>query len=99
MDNVTSQVVNITLIDKEYQIKCPIQEKTALLKAATHLEQRILQIKGNTRASSLEQIILLAALNISNDYIDKNNDQNTAIETFNQNVQRLKDKLEHALIF
>ena len=37
---------------------------------------KVLQIKGNTRASSLEQIILLAALNISNDYIDKNNVQN-----------------------
>lgn len=91
--NTNHEIVNVTLMDKKYQIKCPMNEKSALLKAASFLEQRLLKIKHEAQGAPLEHTILLAALNISHDYLNQNNTEKEDLQTLKQSLKQLQQKL------
>ena len=92
MNKQPTEVVNITLMDKDYQIKCPLNEKTGLLKAASFLEQRLLKIKQNTGGAPLEHTIMLAALNISYEHTQQK--KTPELLQLNHKLKQLQQKLD-----
>ncbi|RXM00278.1 cell division protein ZapA, partial [Citrobacter sp. AAK_AS5] len=66
--NETSRV-NIRILEREYQVACPPDERAALLDSAELLNARMREIRDGGRVVGLERIAVMAALNIANDLI------------------------------
>ena len=62
-----SRPVNVTIriLDKEYQVMCPPDEKAPLLEAAEFLDQKMKNIRAGGKVFGLERIAVMAALNLS----------------------------------
>ncbi|MDH3265417.1 MAG: cell division protein ZapA [Gammaproteobacteria bacterium] len=61
--------VSVRILDKEYQIACPVDERTDLLDSAEILNAKMREIRDSGRVVGLDRIAVMAALNMANDLI------------------------------
>ena len=57
--------MSLQIMDSEYRIACPPDEREALLTAAQHLNDTMLGIRNTGKVVGIERIAVMAALNIS----------------------------------
>ncbi len=68
MTQPTAQV-SVRILDKEYQVACPVDERTDLLDCAEVLNAKMLEIRDSGRVVGLDRIAVMAALNMANDLL------------------------------
>jgi cell division protein ZapA len=61
--------VSVRILDKEYQVACPAEERTDLLDSAEILNTKMREIRDSGRIVGLDRIAVMAALNMANDLI------------------------------
>jgi len=61
--------VSVRILDKEYQVACPANERTNLLDSAEVLNDKMREIRDSGRIVGLDRIAVMAALNMANDLI------------------------------
>jgi len=61
--------VSVRILDKEYQVACPANERTDLLDSAEALNAKMLEIRDSGRVVGLDRIAVMAALNMANDLL------------------------------
>ena len=61
--------VSVRILDKEYQISCPLDERTDLLDSAEILNAKMREIRDSGRVVGLDRIAVMAALNMANDLL------------------------------
>ena len=68
---MTQQIaqVSVRILDKEYQVACPAEERTDLLDSAEILNGKMREIRDSGRIVGLDRIAVMAALNMANDLI------------------------------
>jgi len=68
---MTEQIaqVSVRILDKEYQVACPAEERTDLLDSAEILNDKMREIRDSGRIVGLDRIAVMAALNMANDLI------------------------------
>ena len=91
-----ANTVDIRVLDKEYQVSCPPEERDALLNAAHQLDERMRSIRNSGSVIGLERIAVMAALNLSYELskAESNTSTNNAVS---ETLRRLDDKLGQAL--
>lgn len=89
--------VNIRILDKEYQVACPPEERSALMDSADLLNLRMREIRDSGRIVGLERIAVMAALNIANELI-RSRDRGEVLETkAKAKVKAMRERVETAL--
>ncbi len=68
MNEPTAQV-SVRILDKEYQVACPANERTDLLDSAEVLNAKMLEIRDSGRIVGIDRIAVMAALNMANDLL------------------------------
>ncbi len=93
---MSQQTVNIRILDKEYQVSCPVDERDALLQSARALDERMRAIRNSGSVIGLERIAVMAALNLTYD-LTKLESETTRQGLSDEAFQRLDRKLSTAL--
>ncbi len=68
MTNQMAQV-SVRILDKEYQVACPIEERMELLDSAEILNAKMREIRDTGRVVGLDRIAVMAALNMAHELI------------------------------
>lgn len=61
--------VSIRILEKEYQVACPVEERTDLLDAAEYLNSKMREIRDTGSVLGLDRIAVVAALNLANELL------------------------------
>jgi cell division protein ZapA len=61
--------VSVRILDKEYFVACPHEERAALLDAAEFLSGRMREIRDTGKVVGLDRIAVMAALNLANELL------------------------------
>lgn len=61
--------VSIRILEKEYQVACPTEERTDLLDAAEYLNGKMREIRDTGSVLGLDRIAVVAALNLANELL------------------------------
>ena len=72
--------VSVRILEKEYQVSCPANERTDLLDAAELLNDKMREIRDSGKVVGLDRIAVMAALNMSNELL-KTKAKDDAIES------------------
>ena len=89
--------VNVRILEKEYLVACPHEERSALLDSAELLNARMREIRDSGKVVGLDRIAVIAALNLANELIQlKNRDQQTEADLGNR-VRAMRDRIEGEL--
>jgi len=97
---VSNDTVIVTILDKEYQVACPIGEQDALRESADYLNTQMRSIKTTGKVIGLERIAVMAALNIANELLKNDGPEveSTAdVAANNAQLKGINEKLEDAL--
>lgn len=92
----TQETVQIRILDKEYQVQCPPEEKTGLLESARLLDERMREIRKSGTVIGLERIAVMVALNLSYDLL-RAESKAASSEVDKKDLLRLDLKLNNAL--
>jgi cell division protein ZapA len=89
--------VSVRIMEKEFVVGCPYDERSALLDAAEFLNARMREIKDSGRVVGTDRIAVMAALNLAHEYL-MNKDREGRLDTgIGQKVRALRERVEGAL--
>jgi len=96
---VANETVFVKILDKEYQVACPREERQALMESAQLLDERMKAIRGSGAVIGLERIAVMAALNLSHELLQAKSGKAApmGVATDKADLQRLSDKIERVL--
>jgi cell division protein ZapA len=66
-----SDPVGVRILDREYLVACPPEEREGLLSAASLLDARMREIRGSNRMAGIDRIAVLAALNLAHELLQQ----------------------------
>lgn len=89
--------VTVSILDKEYQVASPPEEKHALIEAAQYLDKNMRDIRNGGRVVGGERIAVMAALNIAYELLQAQT-ANVGGKALEADIKRLNGKLEEALM-
>tara|TARA_R110001592_G_scaffold356278_1_gene657778 strand:+ start:29883 stop:30191 length:309 start_codon:yes stop_codon:yes gene_type:complete len=93
---MSQQTVNIRILDKEYQVSCPPEERNALLQSAKALDEKMRTIRNSGSVIGLERIAVMAALNLTYE-LSKMEVQSASQGASNEALTALDKKVSAAL--
>jgi len=65
----TNVSLDVTIMGREFRVACPEEERESLLQAVTYLDRKMREIRDHGKVIGLERIAIMAALNITHDYL------------------------------
>ena len=95
---MSNETVFVKILDKEYQVACPREERQALVESAQLLDERMKAIRGTGAVIGLERIAVMAALNLSHELLQaKTSTAGAGGATNHSDLLRLNEKLDRSL--
>ncbi len=95
---MSNETVFVKILDKEYQVACPREERQALVESAQLLDERMKAIRSSGAIIGLERIAVMAALNLSHELLQARQAGNAGGSPANQgDLLRLNEKLDRSL--
>ena len=91
-----SKTVYVSILDKDYQVACPPEEKRALDSAAEELDGRMRAIRASGNIVGSERIAVMAALNLCHE-LQEMKSRSFSSNYSSETLERMVDKLERAL--
>ncbi|NOX49764.1 MAG: cell division protein ZapA [Gammaproteobacteria bacterium] len=89
--------VTVTILEKDYQVSCPPEEVDALTSAARYLDENMADIRASGKVVGLDRIAVMAALNITNDYLLGQTTVNTNQDAVESRINQLNERVGNAL--
>ena len=94
----SSNSVTVQILDKEYSIICPPEERNNLVSAARYLDAKMREIRTSGKVIGADRIAVMAALNITHDLLHKHERPETvAGGTTREEVRDLLERVDQAL--
>ncbi|MEM9243802.1 MAG: cell division protein ZapA [Pseudomonadota bacterium] len=95
---MNNNMLEITLLGKHYQVKCPPENAELLKSAADYLNGKLDEIHKSTRAMSADRVAMMAALNICYELLaHKEKTSLNANDDLQQRLQACHDKIDSVL--
>lgn len=89
--------VSVRLLDREYQVACPAEERSDLLDSAEYLDGKMREIRDSGKVVGLDRIAVMAALNLANELLRLRNHGQKLDHDFGGRVRALRERVESAL--
>ena len=89
--------VSVRILEKDYQIACPIEERSDLLDSAEFLNSRMREIRDSGKVVGLDRIAVIAALNMANELIRLRKSDSNLESDVGGRLRILRERVESAL--
>ena len=91
-----TEALTIKIMDKEYRVACPAEEKENLLASAELLNNKLKEIKQQGSVIGTERIAIMAALNLSHDIL-RHQTLSAENADLNQRIDALSDRITDSM--
>ena len=89
--------IKVQIMDSEYRVACPPDERDALLVAADYLNDTMQGIRNTGKVLGVERIAVMAALNICYELLDTQKQAVTLETAINDRIQKFIDNIDSVL--
>ena len=89
--------VSVRILEKEYQVACPANERTDLLDSAEVLNEKMREIRDSGKVVGLDRIAVMAALNMANELLQSRTRDEELEGNVGNRLKILSDRLESVL--
>ena len=93
---MSAQPVDIQIFGRSLRVNCPPDQRDALNQA--DLNQRLQDLKERTRVTNTEQLVFIAALNISYELAQEKAKTRDYAASMEQRIRMLQQTIEQALL-
>lgn len=89
--------ISVRILEKEYFVACPYEERSDLLDSAEYLNVKMREIRDSGKVVGLDRIAVMAALNLANELLRVRNQGQRLDHDFGGRVRALRERVESAL--
>ena len=89
--------VTIRILEKEYQVACPADEKADLMASAEMLNKKMREIRDSGKVVGLDRVAVMAALNLANELLKTTGDGQELKDIVGLRVKAMSERLDSAL--
>lgn len=89
--------LSVRILEKEYFVACPYEERSDLLDSAEFLNTKMREIRDSGKVVGLDRIAVMAALNLANELLRVRNQGQKLDHDFGGRVRALRERVESAL--
>lgn len=93
---MSSENLKINILNQEYTVNCPSDQRQELSAAASYLDEQMRKIKEEGKINDTAKIAIMAALNISFDLLKFQAQDNDDTHHYGQ-LRKLNNKVDDAL--
>lgn len=79
--------LDVAIMGREFRVACPEEEREGLLQAVSYLDRKMREIRDSGKVIGLERIAIMAAINITHDYL--------ASKPIEPDTREHRQRLEH----
>ena len=97
MTAAKNNALNVKILDREFRVACPPDEKAELLDAVTYLDQKMREIRDAGKIASIERIAIMAALNITHELLTMRMGGGFDLGDFKRRMQSMQAAIDGAL--
>lgn len=87
----------VRILEKEYFVACPVEERSDLLDSAEFLNARMREIRDSGKVIGLDRIAVIAALNLANELLKLRNKDRRVEEELGARVRAMRERIDAAL--
>lgn len=91
-----NEPLTITIMDKEYRVACPAEERENLKASADLLNDKLKEIKKQGSVIGTERIAIMAALNMSHEILHSQS-LTTEHSDLNQRIDELSERITESM--
>ena len=88
--------IKVYILDKEYLVSCPEEERDALKASAKYLNDRMTEIRGSGKVVGIDRIAVMAALNLAHEIVESGANADE-LEAYTARISHLSDRIEATL--
>ncbi len=93
MSSDKSVPINLHILEKDYVVACPENERETLIASAQFLNDKLKEVRGSGKVVSTERIVVISALNIIHEYLQYKQKDEQYEQTINNELVRLQEKI------
>ena len=95
--NGASVSVSVRILDKEYTISCPPEDREGLLASARELNGRMQELRTSGMVLGAERMAVLTALNVIYEREQLKSNRGSTLDSAQEAIRRLENKLDTAI--
>ena len=89
--------VVIQILDKDYTVACPPEEKEGLLESAELLNQRMREVRDSGKVMGAERMAVMTALNVIHEFTRERLERDRVLADTDAAIRALEGKLANAV--
>ena len=89
--------VTVRILEKEYHVACPANEKSALLASAELLNSKMREIRDTGKVVGLDRVAVMAALNLANELLVTQGQDAELKDIVGLRIKSMRERLDDAL--
>ena len=97
MSDKEPTAVTVRILDKEYFVACPPDERSDLLDSAEYLNKKMREIRDTGKVVGADRIAVMAALNMANELLRLRRQDNELQGSITGRVKHMRERVEGAL--
>ena len=91
------QPINVSILDKDYKVACPVGEQPALLASAKYLDGKMREVRDSGSIIGSERIAVITALNITNELLNTDSESIDIDSEISPRLKSLESKITRVL--
>jgi cell division protein ZapA len=88
--------IKVYILDKEYLVACPDDERDALEASAKYLNERMMEIRTSGKVVGIDRIAVMAALNLAHEIVESGANADE-LESYTARIGHLNARIEETL--
>lgn len=89
--------MRIQILDKEYLVACPDDEREALFASAEFLSEKMKEIRDTGKVVGADRIAVMAALNMAHELLEHRHSKDDYQFDISKRIRALQEKIDVAL--
>jgi cell division protein ZapA len=89
--------ISVRLLDREYQVACPSEQRSDLLDSAEYLDAKMREVRDSGKVVGLDRIAVISALNLANELIKLRRTGSNVDSELGSKLRTLRERVESAL--
>jgi cell division protein ZapA len=89
--------IEAKILGRDFSVGCPENEEESLLKSINYLNHKIEEIQKTGNVIGVDKTIIMAALNITHEYLNQGNNSGIHIIGYKDKLSKLNQILDEAL--
>lgn len=89
--------ITTRILEKEYQVACPAEEKANLLASVELLNKKMREVRDSGKVVGLDRIAIMAALNLANELLKRTGDERQLKDMIVPRVRAMSERLDAVL--